>query len=154
MKPNYYTQLCIHLVFAVKFREKLISDEYQPKLYQYISGIITNKKQKSLIVNGMPDHIHILIGWNPNISISDTVRDIKRSSTLFINKNNWFAGKFSWQGGYGAFSYSQSHLSRIYNYIANQKEHHLGKSFRSEYLEMLERFEIQHNNKYLFNFFE
>ncbi len=154
MKPGVFTQLCTHLVFSVKYRESLIHKNFSNELYKYISGIITNQKHKSIIVNGMPDHIHILIGLNPVVSISDTVRDIKRSSSLFINEKNWLSRKFGWQEGYGAFSYGKSQLDDIYRYIKNQEQHHLKRTFKQEYEDLLKKFEIEYDEKFLFDFFE
>ncbi len=154
MKPGTYTQLYIHLVFAVKNRECLIKQSYKEKVFSYMSGIITNLKHKSIIVNGMPDHIHILLGLNPNISISNTVKEIKRSSSIYIKEQKWFKSKFAWQEGYGAFSYSRSQLNNIYKYIENQEEHHKKQSFKDEYLKILKRFDIDFNYNYLFNFLE
>lgn len=154
MKPGVFTQLYIHLVFAVKYRDRLLKENHRPELYKYISGIVTNHKHKSIIINGMPDHVHILVGLNPDMSISDLVREIKRSSSLFINERKWFVGKFGWQEGYGAFSYSRSQLDSIYNYILNQHVHHKKRTFREEYLELLKKFEIEYDERYLFEFFE
>lgn len=154
MKPGVFTQLYTHLVFAVKYRERLLKENQRPELFKYISGIVTNHKHKSIIINGMSDHVHILVGLNPDESISDLVREIKRSSSLFINERKWFVGKFGWQEGYGAFSYSRSQLDSIYNYILNQHVHHKKRTFREEYLELLKKFEIEYDEGYLFEFFE
>jgi len=132
MKPGVFTQMYIHLVFSPKYRERLIRKEIQSEVFSYISGIITNRKHKSIIINGMPDHIHILVGANPN----------------------WFKGKFHWQDGYGAFSYGKSQLETIYNYIANQEAHHKKRNFREEYMALLKKFDIKYDDKYLFEFFE
>ncbi len=154
MKPGTYTQLYIHLVFAVKFRECLLNKNHRQELYKYTSGILENKNCKSIIINGYSDHIHIFMGLNPVISISDLVRDVKRSSSLFINNDkNWFRGKFSWQDGYGAFSYSKSQVKNVYQYIFNQEKHHIKRSFRAEFLSLLRKFEIEYDEKYLFEFF-
>jgi len=154
MKPGVFTQLYIHIVFAVKYRERLLKEEIRIELFKYISGIITNRKHKTIIINGMPDHIHLLIGLYPNDKISDLVGCIKRDSSFFINEKKWFKGKFHWQDGYGAFSYSKSQLNEIYKYIANQEAHHKKETFREEYLELLKRFGIKYDEKYLFDFFE
>lgn len=154
MKPGVFTQLYVHIVFAVKYRERLLTKEMRDKLFKYISGIITNRKHKVIIINGVADHIHILIGLNPNDKISDLVGCIKRESSSFINEKKWFRGKFHWQDGYGAFSYSKSQLDDIYQYISNQDVHHKKRTFREEYLELLKRFEIKYDVKYLFDFFE
>ena len=149
-----YSQLYIQVVFAVKGRENLIAKSWKNVLHKYISGIITNKEQKSIIVNGMADHIHIFVGLKPSMKISDLVRDIKNNSAKFINEKGFVKGKFNWQEGYGAFSYSHSEISRVYNYILNQEEHHQQRSFREEYLDLLKDFEINHNEKYLFDWIE
>lgn len=149
-----YSQLYIQVVFAVKGRENLIAKTWKDDLHKYISGIITNKEQKSIIVNGMPDHIHAFIGLSPSMKISDLVRDIKNNSSNFINDRKLVNGRFSWQAGYGAFSYSHSHIENVYNYILNQEEHHKKRSFREEYLELLKKFEIEYNEKYLFEWID
>lgn len=154
MKPDVYSQLIIHLVFAPFNRESFLRKEHRAELYSYISGIITTKKHKSLIINGMPDHIHILLGLNPNVSISDLVRDIKRSSSLFVNEKKWVKGSYSWQEGYGAFSYGRSQLDDIYKYIQKQEEHHQKRSFKAEYLGILKKFDIEFDEKFLFNLLE
>ena len=154
MKPAVYSQIYLHLVFTPKGRETCIREEIQSEIYSYISRIITNKKHKSININGMPDHIHILIGLNPLTSITDLVRDIKRSSSLHINEKKLTLKKFQWQEGYGAFSYSRSQLPRIYDYIENQKAHHQKRTFRMEYFEFLEKFEVPYEEKYLFEFYE
>ncbi len=154
MKPGTFTQLYIHLIFAPKYRERLLIKEIRPELFSYISGIITNRKHKSIIINGVLDYIHILLGLNPDDKISDLVACLKRESSSFINQKNWFRGKFHWQDGYGAFSYGRSQLDKIYKYIMNQETHHKKRTFREEYLGLLKKFEIEFDEKYLFEFFE
>ncbi|MEK7818446.1 MAG: IS200/IS605 family transposase [Bacteroidota bacterium] len=149
-----FSQLYIQVVFAVKGRENLISKVWSDDLHKYISGIIKGKEQKSIIVNGMPDHIHAFIGLKPSMSISDLVRDIKNNSSNFINNKKFVKGKFSWQEGYGAFSYSHTHIQNVYQYILNQEEHHKKKTFREEYITLLKKFEIEYNEKYLFEWIE
>jgi putative transposase len=149
-----YSQIYIQIVFAVKGRENLISKERKEELNKYIAGIIKGKEQKPIIVNGMPDHIHAFVGLRPSMAIADLVRDIKNNSSNFINDNKWIKGKFSWQKGYGAFSYSHSHIERVYNYIKNQEEHHRKETFHKEYLELLKKFEVEYNEKYLFDWVE
>jgi REP element-mobilizing transposase RayT len=146
MKPGVFTQLYTQLVFAPKYRKRLLTKEIRSEVFSYISGIITNRKHKSIIINGMPDHIHILIGLNPNDSISDLVGAIKKNSSVFINKKGLLKGKFHWQDGYGAFSYGKSQLDKIYNYIKNQESHHKERTFREEYVELLKRFEIENES--------
>lgn len=145
-----FSQIYIQVVFAVNDRQNLIDKRWKEDLNKYISGIITNKGQKSIIVNGMSDHIHAFIGLKPSMAISDLVRDIKNNSSNFINKNKLVKGKFSWQEGYGAFSYSHSHIKQVYNYILNQEQHHYKKTFKEEYLEFLHKFEVEYDEKYLF----
>lgn len=149
-----FSQIYIQVVFAVKGRTNLISQTWKDELHKYIAGIIKGKNQKPIIVNGMPDHIHAFIGLKPSMSISDLVRDIKNNSTNFINDNKFIRGKFSWQEGYGVFSYSHSQIDNVYNYILNQEKHHARKSFREEYFEILKKHEIDYNEKYLFDWIE
>jgi len=152
--PGTFSQIYIQIVFAVKGRANLISPTWKEELHKYIAGIIKGKNQKPIIVNGMPDHIHAFIGLKPSMAISDIVRDIKNNSTNFINDNKFVRGKFLWQEGYGAFSYSHSHIDNVYNYILNQETHHKKKTFREEYLEFLEKFKVDYNEKYLFDWVE
>ena len=147
-----YSQIYLQVVFAVKGRENLISQSWKDELHKYIAGIIKEKEQKPIIVNGMPDHIHAFIGLKPSMRISDLVRDIKNNSSKFINEKGYVKGKFSWQEGYGVFSYSHSHIERVYNYILNQEEHHRKKTFKEEYLELLRKFEIEFKEAYVFEF--
>jgi putative transposase len=152
--PGTFSQIYIQVVFAVKGRENLISKEWKEDLHKYIAGIIKGKGQKSIIVNGMPDHIHAFIGLRPAMSISDLVRDIKNNSSNFINDNKFVKGKFSWQEGYGAFSYSHSHIENVYQYILNQEEHHKKKTFKDEYIDFLTKFNVDYDEKYLFDWIE
>jgi REP element-mobilizing transposase RayT len=154
MKPGTFTKMYVHIVFAVKYREALLTDNIRSKVFEYISGIVTNLKHKSIIINGYRDHIHILIGLNPSVSVSDTVHDIKRSSSLFINENRMCQSRFSWQEGYGAFTYSRSDLDNVYKYIYNQESHHSKHSFREEYVSLLELAGIDYNTDFLFGFIE
>jgi putative transposase len=149
-----FSQLYIQVVFAVKGRENLISNNWKTDLHKYIAGIIKGKEQKSIIVNGMPDHIHAFIGLKPSMAISDLVRDVKNNSSNFINDNKLVRGKFSWQEGYGVFSYSHAQIETIYNYILNQEEHHKKKTFRKEYLDLLNDFGISYDEKYLFDWYD
>ncbi|MCO5232559.1 MAG: IS200/IS605 family transposase [Chitinophagales bacterium] len=152
--PGTFSQIYIQVVFAVKGRENLINNVWKDDLHKYIAGIIKGKEQKSIIVNGMPDHIHAFIGLRPSMSVSDLVRDIKNNSSKWINENRLIKGKFQWQEGYGAFSYSHSQIENVYNYILDQEEHHKQKTFKEEYVEFLRKFEIEHNEKYLFEWIE
>ena len=149
-----FSQIYIQVVFAVKGRQNLVDASFDDELYRYISGIVTNKKQKSLAVNGMPDHIHILVGLKPSMCISDLVRDIKNNSTNFINDHRWLERKFGWKDGYGAFSYSESNYGKVIDYIKNQKQHHAKRTFRDEYLSFLKKFNVPFDDKYLFEFYD
>ncbi len=140
---NTYTQLFVHIVFAVKGRQSLIPIANRDELYNYFGGIIANKDHKSFIINGMADHVHLLIGLNPSESLSSLVKEIKRCSSIFINEKRFVRGKFEWQSGYGAFTYSKSQIDSVYKYIVNQESHHKKKSFMEEYVELLERFNIE-----------
>jgi REP element-mobilizing transposase RayT len=151
---NTYHQLSIQLVFGVRFREALIEDCFREKLHGYITGIIKKHDQKLLAINSVSDHIHMLIGISPNIRLSDLVREIKSSSARFINEGKMSRNKFYWQNGFGAFSYSMSHRKRVIQYIENQQIHHAKTTFREEYLNFLEKFDVDYHNKYLFDFFE
>lgn len=147
---NTYTQIYLHVIFAVKGRDNLISPTWKEELYKYITGIVTNKNQKLIAINGMPNHVHLLLGLKPDIALSDLIRDVKANSSNFINDKQWVMGKFEWQAGFGGFSYSHSQLDVIINYIRNQEEHHKTKSFREEYLEFLKRYAIDYKTEYLF----
>lgn len=147
---NTYTQIHIQAVFTVQNRECIISDRWKDELYKYISGIIQNNHHKLLSINGMPDHIHILLGLRPNQSLSELLQDIKGSSSKWINERKFVKGKFSWQEGFGAFSYSKSEISKISDYIDNQKMHHSGKTFSEEYIEMLNEFGVEYDGRYVF----
>jgi len=144
-----YSQIYIHVVFAVKGRESLINSHWEEKLYKYITGIVQNKQQKMLAINGMPDHIHFLIGMKPSCCLSDLVREIKKSTNDFIKNEKLSKFKFNWQEGFGAFSYSHSHLDNVIHYIMQQKEHHKKKTFKEEYVEFLKKFNVEYNDEYL-----
>ncbi|MEO6870418.1 MAG: IS200/IS605 family transposase [Ginsengibacter sp.] len=148
-----FSKIYIQVVFAVKGRQSLIRSSWEEELYKYITGIVQNRDQKMLAINGMPDHIHFFIGMKPACCLSDLVREVKKSSNEFI-KERKFCNGFHWQEGYGAFSYSHSHLSNVSNYIMNQKEHHRKTTFKEEYIELLKKFEIEYEEKYLFEFLE
>jgi len=147
---NTYTQIYVHVVFAVEGRQNLIRPERKEELQKYMTGIITRQGQKLLAIHCMPDHVHVLIGLKPDKALSDLVGDLKTGSTNHINENKWVPGRFSWQTGFGAFSYSHSQLDDVIRYIANQEQHHARTSFREEYLEFLRRFKIEHDEKYIF----
>jgi putative transposase len=153
---NTYTQIHLQLVFAVKYRASLISIDWEDELYKYITGIIQNKKHKLLQINGMPDHIHILIGYRPSEALPALIADVKSQSTKWINEHNLVKGKFQWQDGYGAFSYRKSDIPSIIEYIKKQKEHHYNHqlTFREEYLQILKEFEIDYIEDYIFKALE
>lgn len=150
---NTFSQLYIHLVFAVKGRASVIRESYREQIQRYITGIIENRKARLLAVYCMPDHIHILVSINPTTLISDLVRDIKTNSTIFI-KEQGFVKNFAWQEGYGVFSVSHSQKDTVYKYIINQPEHHRKRSFKEEYLELLKRNEIAYDERYLFKWYD
>ncbi len=147
---NTYTQIYIHVVFAVEGRQNLIPPEHNDELQKFITGIVSGKKQKLIAINNMPDHLHMLIGLRPDSSLSDLVRDVKAGSSHFIKEKRWVAGRFSWQEGFGAFSYSHSQSGIVIRYIENQQQHHTRKSFREEYVELLERFGLDYAPRYIF----
>jgi putative transposase len=147
---NTYTQIYIQIVFAVQGRQSLIRPQHNDELQKYMTGIISGQGQKLIAINNMPDHFHILVGQRPNVALSDLVRDIKAGSSGFINDRRWVLGRFSWQEGFGAFSYSHSQLDAVIRYIQNQQEHHRGTTFQEEYLELLKRFSVPHDGRYTF----
>lgn len=148
--PNTYTQLFIHYVFAVQNRMSLINELWRADLYKYINGIIEQQGHKLYIINGIPDHIHLLISMNPKQAPSDLMYHIKRSSSLWINQNKLVKGKFAWQEGFGAFTLGKSQLPQKIEYIKNQKEHHKKCTFIEEYLEFLKEYEIEFDERYIF----
>jgi REP element-mobilizing transposase RayT len=141
-------------VFAVAVRQSLIKRDFKEELQKYITGIVRKKGQKLIQINCMPDHTHMLMGLKPNIALSDLMRDVKSDSTDFIKRKKWIRGRFNWQEGFGGFSYSHSQLDSVVRYIQNQEKHHAKRTFKSEYLTMLKRFDIVFEPKYLFDFFE
>lgn len=147
---NTYTQLYYHVVCVVKGRQSLINASWKDSLYKYITGVVTNQGQKLYIINGMPDHIHILISCKPTVMLSDLVKEIKEHSTKYINQQNLVPGKFSWQLGFGAFSVSHGNVDRVVNYIKNQEQHHTKKTFKEEYKEFLIEDNIEYKEEYLF----
>lgn len=147
---NTYTQIYLHVVFAVSGRACVISCAHREELQKYITGIVTRQRQKLIAVYCMPDHTHALLGLKPNIAPSDLIGDIKTGSTNHINEQRWIGCRFSWQEGYGAFSVSHSHLDRVANYIRTQEAHHRRKSFQQEYVEFLERHQVRYDQCYIF----
>lgn len=151
---NTYSQIYTHIVFAVKGRLNLINPNIREELHKYITGIITNRDQKLLSIFCMPDHTHLLIGLKPSINISDLVRDIKAGSSKFINDKKLIKGKFSWQEGFGVFSYSRSQIDTVIKYIQNQEKHHRKKAFKEEYIDFLEKFAVEYDERYLFEWID
>ena len=146
---NTFTQIYLQFVFAVQDRTSLILPEWKDDLYKYITGIIQNNDHKLIAINGMPNHIHIFVGYKPQQLIPDLLQDVKGNSSKWINEQGYLLGKFKWQEGYGAFSYSYSQIDSVVKYIMNQEKHHKRKTFREEYIELLERFRIKYDQRYI-----
>ena len=151
---NTFTQIYVQIVFAVQGKLNLISEQNRERIEKYMCGIVSNNQSKPISIYCNPDHVHVLIGLHPSISISDMARDIKSSSSKFINENNLTKGRFRWQEGYGAFTYSRSQIDSVAKYILNQPEHHKKKSFKEEYLDILHKLDIQYDDKYLFEWYD
>jgi putative transposase len=147
---NTYSQIYLQVVFAVEGRQRLIRKENKEELHKYFTGIVTDRAQKLLSVHCMPDHTHILVGLRPSMALSDLVHDVKIGSANFVNRKQWVIGRFGWQEGFGAFSYGHSQLTRIIRYIQKQEQHHAKVSFREEYLRFLKRYEVEHDERYIF----
>lgn len=145
-----YTQIYIHVVFAVEGRQNLIKAEHNDELQKYITGIVSAQRHKVIAINNMPDHLHLLAGLRPDAALSELVRDIKANSSRFINEKRWVMGRFSWQEGFGAFSYSRSQLGAVIRYVENQQQHHAKRTFRDEYTGLLERFRVEYDRRYIF----
>jgi REP element-mobilizing transposase RayT len=151
---NTYTQLYVHIIFSPRGRQNLVHTRIKTKVYKYIAGIIKKKGQKLIIINGMPDHIHIFISFSPDIALSDLIGVIKTGSSNFINDNKLVSGHFSWQRGFGAFTYSKSQAQNVINYIKDQEKHHGRKTFKEEYIELLQKFDIDYKEEYLFEWYD
>lgn len=149
-----FSQIYIQAVFAVKGRQNFLQKPWRDEVFKYMSGIIKGKNQKPIIVNGVSNHVHLFIGLKPSIALSDLVRDVKNNSTNFINEHKFLRNKFSWQDGFGAFSYAHTQIDQVYKYILNQEEHHRKKIFKEEYLEFLHKFKIEYDEKYLFEWYD
>ncbi len=152
--PNTFSQIYIHVVFAIKGRENLINSKFKDELYKYICGIVKGNNEKVYAINGMPDHVHVLLSIKPDTMLSDLMRDIKASSSKWINSNKLVIGKFQWQEGFGAFSCSQSQIDKVIAYIDNQDMHHKKTSFKEEYIKLLKSYKIEFNEKYVFKWIE
>ena len=148
---NTFTQIHIHVVFTIKNRDSLIANDWRDALYKYLIAIIQNHGHKVLSIGGMPDHVHVLFGFRPTQSLSDLMQQMKRDSSEWINQNKFAVGKFSWQDGYGAFSYSKSQIQAVINYIEKQEAHHAKLSFTDEYKKMLNLFGVQYDEKFIFH---
>jgi len=149
-----FSQIYIQVVFAVQNRTNLLQKQWRDDVFKYMAGIIKGKNQKPIIVNGVEDHVHLFIGLKPSMALSDLVRDVKNNSSNFVNEKKFVQGRFSWQEGFGAFSYAHSQLNDVYRYVLNQEEHHKKKSFKEEYLKLLDEFEIPYEQRYLFEWLE
>lgn len=149
-----FSQIYIQYVFAVKGRRQLLQKPWRAEVFKYMAGIIKGKNQIPIIINGVEDHVHVFVALKPVMNISELIRDVKNNSSNFINESKFLKEKFSWQGGYGAFSYSHSQIEHVHRYILNQEEHHRKKTFREEYHEYLREFEIGYDEKYLFDWLE
>ncbi|MBS1731363.1 MAG: IS200/IS605 family transposase [Bacteroidetes bacterium] len=151
---NTFSQIYLQFVFAVKGRQSLIEKQHKEELHKYITALVQNRNAKMLAIHCMPDHTHLFVGFKPTILITDFIKEIKVESNQFINHKKWIRGRFAWQEGYGVFSYSHSHIDRVVKYVLNQEQHHCKKPFRQEYLELLQRFDIAFEEKYLFHFLD
>jgi REP element-mobilizing transposase RayT len=149
-----FSQMYVQIVFATKGHDNLMAKLWRTELHKYISGIITNKGQKSIIVNGVSDHIHIFVGLKPSMAASDLVRDVKNNSANFVNQKGFTRNKFSWQEGAGYFTYGHSQIQNVYQYILNQEDHHRKRTFREEYLDFLKKFEVPYDERYLFEWYD
>lgn len=147
---NTYTQIYIQVIFAVQERACLIDKSWKEELFKYIAGIFRNQRVKMIAIGGVEDHIHILLGMNPAIALSDLIRDVKAFSSKFVNEKGWVSGRFCWQEGYGAFSYSRSQVDTVARYVLDQEKHHAKRSFRAEYESLLNKFEVEHDQRYVF----
>ena len=151
---NSFIQAYVHYIFTVKGRANFLKQEHNNELQKYITGIVQNRNCKMLAINNMPDHVHIFLGQHPSYSISKTIQEIKSISSKFINEKKWYKSKFYWQSGYGAFTYSRSQIDTVIKYILNQQQHHKKRTFRDEYIEFLNKYGIEYNEKYLFEFYD
>jgi putative transposase len=151
---NTYSQVYLQFIFAVKGKQNLIHQKYNDELQKYITGIVQNRKQKMLAINNVPDHLHLFVGFGTTLSMADFMEEVKSISSYFINDQHWIKGKFEWQRGYGVFSYSRSSIDNVIKYILNQQEHHKKRSFKEEYLDFLKKFEVDYDEKYVFDWIE
>ncbi len=147
---NTYVQIYLHYVFAVHNRDCAIMPEWKDELYKYITGIVTNQRQRLYAIGGMYDHVHMLVSMSPSTSPSDLMAEVKRSSSRWINEKRFVPGRFAWQEGYGVFSYAQSQIKSVIQYIEDQEEHHRNRTFREEYIDILKSFNIEYDERYIF----
>lgn len=151
---NTYTQLYVQLVFAVKGRQYLVKESFREELEKVICGIASNHECKVFAIYCNPDHTHIFLSFKPTTALSKLVEQVKSGSSKWINQRKLIVGRFSWQKGFGAFTYSKSQTDRVVKYILNQPEHHKKQSFKDEYLSLLKKFEIDYNQNYLFKWYD
>ncbi|REA57929.1 IS200/IS605 family transposase [Dyadobacter luteus] len=147
---NTYSQIHLHFIFCPKYRLSLIDSSWENELFRYICGITERNNHKMISINGMADHLHMLVGFRTNQSIADFMQDVKADSSQWINRNKFCKSRFDWQTGYGVFSYSKSQISDVINYIQNQKQHHKKINFLDEYKLILQKFEVDYNEQYIF----
>jgi REP element-mobilizing transposase RayT len=152
--PNTFSQIYLQFVFAVKGRQSLIPKQHKEELHKYMTALVQARKAKMLAVHCMPDHVHLFVGYKPSVLISDFVKEIKVQSNEFIKEKKWIQQSFNWQEGYGVFSYGHSQIDRVCKYVLNQEEHHKKKTFKEEYIGLLEKFEIKYDEKYLFDWYD
>jgi REP element-mobilizing transposase RayT len=152
MKPGSFTQIYVQLIIAVKNKSCGLENHFRQDVFKIMGGILNEMGHKPILINGMNDHVHIFLGMNPKISLSETVKELKRRTTVFINGQGYCNEKFQWQNGYGAFSYSRSHIDNVYRYIKNQENHHMKRSFEREYRLFLKKYEVEHDERFLFQF--
>lgn len=151
---NTYTQMYAQIIFSPKGRENLILPSFEERIYQYMTGVIRDNGQKLIAINGMPDHLHLFIGFKPNMAIADLVREVKTSATKYINNHRLLPWRFGWQDGYGCFTYAHSQIDVVAQYVMSQKQHHRTKTFREEYTALLQKFEVAYDDRYVFEYYE
>ena len=149
-----YSQIYIQIVFAVKGRQNLLLEPWRQDVFKYMTGIVMGKNQKPLVINGVSDHVHLFVGLNTSFVLSDLVRDIKNNTSNYINARQFLTKRFSWQEGFGAFSYGRSQIGRVCRYIENQEKHHRKQTFKNEYTGLLNRFGIPFQEKHLFDWID
>ncbi len=147
---NTYSQVHLHFIFAPKYRQAIIKSEWETALHKYITGIVEARQHKMIAINGMSDHLHMLVGFRTTQSIADFMQDVKADSSQWINVNRFCGSRFEWQSGYGVFSYSKSQVPSVVHYIQTQKEHHQKLTFQEEYRLFLEKFEVTYDERYIF----